>query len=178
MTVVLIVLIAVVAIVVVAGLALSPVLNKKGDVATARAKEILGFDDVKVIEPKAVGMGTEPSEAGGLLGLGCLAASDDKIVFVTWQPIDEFVIDRSKVTKVETATDDPSAVQKTTIEITFTADNGQEAVARYRFGRDLVEWLNVLGYDWGPDGPPVDDDAQSDASSGSSDSSDASDADS
>ena len=99
-------------------------------------------------------MGTEPSDAGGLLGLGCLAASDDKIVFVTWQPIDDFTIERSKVKKVETAADDPAAVQKTTIEITYTADNGEDAIARWRFGRDLVEWLNVLGYDWGEDGPP------------------------
>ena len=34
------------------------------------------------------------------------------------------------------------------------AGSGEEAIARWRFGRDLVDWLNVLGYDWGPDGPP------------------------
>jgi hypothetical protein len=155
MTVLLIVLVAVVAIVIVGGLALSPLLNKKGDAATARAKELVGADRVKVIEPKAVGMGTEPDDAGGLLGLGCLAASDTTIAFVTWQPQAEFVIDRAKVTGVETAADDPSAVQKTTIDVRYTRDDGTEAVARWRFGRDLIDWLNELGYDWGEAGPPA-----------------------
>ena len=41
MTVLIIVLVAVLAIVIIAGLALSPVLNKKGDVAIARAKDCL-----------------------------------------------------------------------------------------------------------------------------------------
>ncbi|MBI2705240.1 MAG: hypothetical protein HYX32_08140 [Actinobacteria bacterium] len=174
MSVVIIVLVAVVAIVVIAGLALSPLLNKKGDAAVARAKEIVGESRVKAIEPKAVGMGTEPSEAGGLLGLGCLVASDDKVAFVTWQPIDEFTIDRSKVGKVEAAADDPAAVQKTTIEITYTADNGEDAIARWRLGGDLVEWLNVLGYDWGPEGPPMTESPDSGAS-GSPDAPDSSD---
>jgi hypothetical protein len=156
MAVLLIVLVAIVAIVIVAGLALSPMLNKKGDAAIARARELVGGEvNVKVIEPKAVGMGTEPSDAGGLLGLGCLAASDDKIVFVTWQPQAEFVIERSAITGVETAADDPGAVSKTTIDIHYTRSDGEAALARWRFGRDLVDWLNELGYDWGPDGPPA-----------------------
>jgi hypothetical protein len=131
-------------------------LNKKGDAAIDRAKEMLGGEpQVKVIEPKAVGMGTEPAEAGGLLGLGCLAASADKIVFVTWQPQSEFVIERSAITGVETAADDPGSVSKTTIDVHYTRTNGETALARWRFGRDLVDWLNELGYDWGPDGPPA-----------------------
>jgi hypothetical protein len=163
MNVVLIVVGAIVVIVLDVGLALSPMLNKKGDVAIARAKELLG-DDVKAIEPKAVGMGTEPADAGGLMGMGCLAANDSTIAFVTWQPAAEFTIDRSTVTNVEVAAEDPTAVSKTTIDVTYKQANGEEAVAKWRFGRDLVEWLNVLGYDWGPDGPPATDDESSDSS--------------
>jgi hypothetical protein len=156
MAVLLIVLVAIVAIVIVAGLALSPMLNKKGDAAIERARELVGGESqVRVIEPKAVGMGTEPAEAGGLLGLGCLCASADKLVFVTWQPRADFVIKRSAITGVETAADDPGAVSKTTIDVHYTRDDGQTALARWRFGRDLVDWLSELGYDWGPDGPPA-----------------------
>jgi hypothetical protein len=156
MTVVLIVVVAIVVIVIIAGLALSPMLNKKGDVAITRAKVLVGGESaVKVIEPKAVGMGTEPEDAGGLLGMGCLAASADTIAFVTWQPQAEFVIDRSTITGVDTAADDPGSVSKTTIDVHYTRPGGETALARWRFGRDLVDWLTELGYDWGPDGPPA-----------------------
>jgi hypothetical protein len=164
MTVLIIVLVAVLAIVIIGGLALSPLLNKKGDVAIARAKELVGADNVKAIEPKAVGMGTEPESAGGLLGLGCLAASDTKIAFVTWQPPAEFVIERSSVTGVEAAAEDPGAASKTTIELTYTQAAGENVIARWRFGRDLVPWLTELGYDWGPDGPPVEAEDESSSS--------------
>lgn len=162
MTVALIVLAAIVVIVVVVGLALAPALNKKGDAATALAKELVG-GEANMIEPKAVGMGTEPSEAGGLLGLGCLAASDSTIAFVTFAPQEEFTIDRSKVTRVDVAAEDPTAVAKSTIEVFYRGDGGEEVVARWRFGRDLVEWLDELDYDWGPGGPPSSESEESDS---------------
>ena len=181
MNVVLIVLGAIIVIVLVVGLALAPALNKKGDAAVARAKLLVG-DEAKVIEPKAVGMGTEPAEEGGLLGLGCLAASDSLLAFVTFHPQQEWTLDRSRITKVEVAAEDPTVVSKTTIEVHFKGGDGQDVIARWRFGRDLVEWLTELGYDWGPEGPPsptTDDSADAEAgsvddSSGAFDSPDAS----
>lgn len=154
MNVALIVLVAVVAIVIIGGLALTPMLNKKGDAAIARARELLGGKDaVKVVEPKATGFGTEPEEAGGLRGMGVLAASAERIAFVTWAPQKEFTIERSAITKVDTAAEDPTAVQKTMIQLTYTGAEG-DVTAQFRIGRDLGDWLDELGYDWGPGGRP------------------------
>lgn len=157
MQVLLIVLAVVVVAAIVVAVAVTPMLNRKADEAVDRVKEILGADQVKVIEPKATGLATEPEEAGGLRGLGCLGASDTTIAFVTTAPHKEFTIDRSAVTEVTTAAADPGAVQKTTIEIHYTHD-GEPAKAMWRIGRDLNQWLTELGYDWGPDGPPAEDD--------------------
>jgi hypothetical protein len=150
----LIVLVGVVAIAVIVGLAMAPVLNKRGDAAIALVKETLGADNIKVIEPKAVGFGTEPESAGGLRGMGCLAASDTDIMFVTWAPQREFRIKRATVTGVDTEAEDPSAVQKTMIVIHYRGDGGEDVTAKFRLGRDLVDWLDELGYDWGPEGRP------------------------
>ncbi|MEZ5141442.1 MAG: hypothetical protein R2726_02835 [Acidimicrobiales bacterium] len=165
MNALLIVLLVVVVVVIVAGLALTPMLNKRGDAAIERAHELVGGKDaVKVIEPKATGFGTEPDEAGGLRGMGVLAAGPDQIAFVTWAPQKEFSIDRGAITKVGTAADDPTAVQKTMIQITYTDPSEGEVLAQFRIGRDLGDWLDELGYDWGPEGrpaPATEDDADS-----------------
>ncbi|MCX7619345.1 MAG: hypothetical protein N2037_00695 [Acidimicrobiales bacterium] len=154
METILIILVGVVAVAVIVGLAMAPLLNKKGDAAIARVKETLGADNIKVIEPKAVGFGTDPEDAGGLRGMGCLAASDTDIMFVTWAPQKEFRIKRAAVTGVGTAAEDPSAVQKTMIIIHYRDNDGRDVTAQFRLGRDLVDWLDELGYDWGPGGRP------------------------
>ena len=164
MNVLLIVLLVVVVVVIIAGLALTPMLNKKGDAAIARARELVGGKDaVKVIEPKATGFGTEPEEAGGLRGMGALAVGPDRLAFVTWAPQKEFTIERSAITKVDTAAEDPTAVQKTMIQLHYASSEG-DALAQFRIGRDLGDWLDELGYDWGPEGrpAPADDTAASD----------------
>ena len=150
----LIVLVAVVAVVIVAALAVSPLLNKKGDAAIARAKELLGGGRMVEIEPKANGFGTEPASAGGLRGMGCLAVTETDLAFVTWAPQKEFQIERSAITGVETSADDLAGTQKAMIMVTYTAADGSSVVASWRVP-DLVLWLTVLGYDFGPEGPPV-----------------------
>jgi len=150
----LIVLAVVVVIGIVVALALNPVLNKKGDAAILRCKEALGADAITMIEPKANGFGSEPGDAGGLRGMGCLALSATDLMFVTWAPQKEFRISRSAVTKVETSADDVAGAQKAMIMISYGTDDGGTAVASWRLP-ELVEWLTALDYDFGPDGPPV-----------------------
>jgi hypothetical protein len=154
MNAVLIVLAVVVVIGIVVALALNPLLNKKGDAAIARCKEALGADKILEIEPKANGFGTEPAEAGGLRGMGCLAVSETDLMFVTWAPQKEFRIARSAVTGVDTSTDDIGGTQKAMVMVTYTTDSGDSAVASWRLP-ELTEWLTVLGFDFGPDGPPA-----------------------
>jgi hypothetical protein len=160
MGVVLIVLIVIVAILAIAGLAFGPMLRKRGDASIARCKEALGADNIRLIEPKANGFGTEPTTAGGLRGMGCLALSDTDLMFVTVAPQKEFRIARSAITSVSTSADDLTGVQKAMIMVTYQAD-GSEVTASWRLS-DLVEWLTALGYDFGPDGPPVVADADDD----------------
>src|SRR5579862_8521550 len=97
MGIVLIVAIVVLAVVAIAALAFGPMLNKKGDAAVARCKEALGADQIRLIEPKANGFGTEPATAGGLRGMGCLAMNDTELMFVTWAPQKEFRVARSAI---------------------------------------------------------------------------------
>jgi len=154
MNAVLIVLAVIVVIGIIIALALNPLLNKKGDAAILRCKEALGADKILEIEPKANGFGTEPAEAGGLRGMGCLAVTDSDLMFVTWAPQKEFRIARSAITGVDTSTDDIGGTQKAMVMVTYDTDGGTSAVASWRLP-ELTEWLTVLGFDFGPDGPPV-----------------------
>lgn len=139
---------------IVVALALNPVLNKKGDAAVLRCKEVLGADAITMIEPKANGFGTEPVDAGGLRGMGCLALSATDLMFVTWAPQKEFHLSRSAITKVETSADDVAGAQKAMIMVNYRTDDTGTAVASWRLP-ELVEWLTALDYDFGPDGPPA-----------------------
>jgi hypothetical protein len=161
MGIVLIVAIVVLAVVAIAALAFGPMLNKKGDAAVARCKEALGADQIRLIEPKANGFGTEPATAGGLRGMGCLAMNDTELMFVTWAPQKEFRVARSAISSVATSADDLTGVQKAMVMVTYAGDGGSEVTASWRLS-DLVEWLTALGYDFGPDGPPTDTSAADD----------------
>lgn len=144
----------IVGIVIVALLVTAPLMKKNEEAAVGRAKELAGGDAaVTIIEARAVGFGTEPEEAGGLRGMGVLAASAESLVFVTWRPQREFVIDRSTVTKVDTSTPDVGDANKAMIEIAHV-QGGQPATASFRVP-DPVDWLDELGYDWGPEGKPT-----------------------
>ena len=167
-----VIIIAVIAILALA--ATNPLMKKKEDAAIKATKDELGKDSIKVIEPRTTAMGTEPEEAGGLRGMSCLAVSDTDLMAVTWSGLKQWRIARSAITGVDTAADDPASVQKATVTVTFTTDDG-EATAMFRL-REPVPWLTELGFDWGPDGPPVmddddddDDDAPSDAAGDSGD---------
>lgn len=152
----------VVGVVVVAALALlNPSLRKKEDAAIAHVKQTLGADRVKVIEPRATGMGTEPEEAGGLRGMGVLAITDTDLMFTTWAGPKDWRIARSAITDVDTDNTDPASAHKLAINVTYAGADG-EATAMFRLG-EPVPWLIELGYDWGPDGPPsLDEDDEDD----------------
>ena len=154
MTVLIIVLVVLAVVVVVGALALNPVLKKKGDAAIEGARAALGGRDrVTLIEPKAVGHGSEPEEAGGLRGQGVLAVSDEALTFVTWAPQRTFTILRSEITDVATSAADARAMDKATIEVAFIGPEGPAKVS-FRLP-EVARWLDALGFDWGPEGPPT-----------------------
>ena len=152
MTVLLIVLIVVVVIVIVALAATNPMMRKREDGAIKAVKDDLGADNVTLIEPRTTAMGTDPEDAGGLRGMACLALGPDRLVASTWVGTKMWSVDRSAITGVDSAADDPASVQKATITITYTTGDG-DVTAMFRL-REPAEWLTELGYDWGEDGPP------------------------
>ena len=158
--IVLIVMIVIVLTIIVVAAVAGPRLNKKGDAAAERAKELLGTDWT-LFERKVTGLGAVPPEAGGAQGLGCMALSDDRLAFVTWAPQKEFTLERSTITKVDTAAEDAGAVEKTTIIVSFPFEDG-EATASFRMRENLHDWLDALGYDWGPEGRPAPEDLTAD----------------
>ena len=100
-----IVLAVVVVIGIIVALALNPVVRKANDQAIARCWERLGRDRIQVIEPRSVGFATDPEDAGGLRGQGCLAVNDTELLFVTTGKQKEFAIPRSAITSVESSGD-------------------------------------------------------------------------
>lgn len=146
-------LIALAVVVVVALALMNPSLRKREDAAIAHVKQTLGADRIRVIEPRATGMGTEPEEAGGLRGMGVLAVTDAELMFATWAGPKDWKIARSTITEVDTDNTDPASAHKLTVNVTYQGGEG-EATAMFRLG-EPVPWLIELGYDWGPDGPPA-----------------------
>jgi hypothetical protein len=148
-----IVLVLVVIAGVIALIAFNPMLKKREDDAIAAVKERFGSDERTMIETRATAMGTEPDEAGGVRGMSVLAVNSQELMAVTWSGLNEWVVARSAITAVESSADDPEAVQKATIIISYPAAGGT-AKASFRL-KDPVPWLTELGYDWGPEGPPA-----------------------
>ena len=153
MNVIVIVLIVIVVLLVVAALAFNPILRKRGDAAIDEARDQLGGrDQVRLIEPKAVGFGSEPDEAGGLRGQGVLAVSDTTLVFVTWAPRRTYRLERSAITSVTTSAPDARTMDKAAVIVGFDHPEHPGTVS-WRVD-EIGRWLDVLGYDWGPEGRP------------------------
>jgi hypothetical protein len=150
-----IVAIVVVAVVVIAALAFNPLLAKRADAAVAEAREELGGRErVVLIEPKAVGFGSEPEEAGGLRGQGVLALNADTLVFVTWAPRKVFRLALTDITSVTTSATDPRTLEKATVIVGYDAPEHAGSSVSWRVP-EIAPWLDALGFDWGPEGPPV-----------------------
>jgi hypothetical protein len=161
MTTALIILIVVAVVVIIAALALNPIVRKANDRAVQQCWSELGRDEIVVIEPRAVGFATDPEEAGGLRGQGCLAANGRELLFVTTAGQKSFRVDRSAITGVDTPGDPRSRV-KSMVEVSYTDPDHGTVTASWRVP-DVPDWLRELGYDWGPEGPPpIDDDVTAD----------------
>ncbi len=152
MTIVLVVLVVVVVAVIVAALVFNPILAKKNDEAIKQAKAQLNGPPL-VIEPRVVGFASDPPEAGAPTGQGCLAADAERIVFVTTAGQKQFTVLRSAITEVTTP-GDPRSEAKTSLEVLYTDDEHGTVKASWRLPY-ITAWLNELGYDWGPEGPPA-----------------------
>jgi hypothetical protein len=154
MNAVIIVLVVVVVVGAIALLAFNPLVAKQSQrsVDLARA-ELGGPDQVRLLESRAVGFATEPEEAGGRRGQGCLAANDSTLLFVTTAGQKQFRIARSDIERVDTS-GDPRSNAKATVIVTYRDAEHGEVDASWRVP-DPTSWLIELGYDWGAEGPPA-----------------------
>ncbi len=154
MEIVIIVLVVIVVLGAVALLAFNPLVAKQSQraVDTARA-DLGGPDKVTLLESRAVGFATEPEEAGGRRGQGCLATDGTDLLFVTTAGQKKFRIARSDIVRVDTS-GDPRANAKATIVVTYRDAEHGEVDASWRLP-DPTSWLIELGYDWGAEGPPA-----------------------
>jgi hypothetical protein len=152
-TPILILLLAIVVGVLLGFLVTIPSIRKKEDAAIKVVKDTLGASDIVMIEPRTTAMGFEPAGASDVKAMTCLAATKSEVMAVSWSNRSEWRVARSAITKVDTEAADPAAVQKASVLISYTSPDG-EVLARFRL-KDPVPWLTELGYDWGPEGPPV-----------------------
>ena len=162
MNILLIVFGVLIVVIIVAGLVTIPMVQKKEDAAIKVVKDTLGEDNIVMVDKVTTAMGFEPADASGIKARACLAASATQVMAVGASSLEEWKIERSAITKVGCEAEDPSQVQKASIMITYAGPTG-EVTAKFRM-KNPVPWLTELGYDWGPEGPPVyeDDDADRD----------------
>jgi hypothetical protein len=134
--------------------ALNPVIARKSQEAVDRCRaELGGREQVRLLESRAVGFATDPEEAGGLRGQGCLGVNATDLLFVTTIGHRTLRIPRASILRVDTS-GDPRSEAKATVLVTFSHPEHGEVTASWRLP-DPRPWLVELGYDWGPEGPPA-----------------------
>lgn len=67
-----------------------------------RARKLLAGKPIVRLDRIATSFGVESAGVLQLRGSGCLAASSDRLVFCLWKPRRDLVIDRARITDVET----------------------------------------------------------------------------
>lgn len=160
MNILLIILGVIIVLAIVVGLATIPMVQKKEDASIKVVKDTLGEDNIIMVDKTTVAMGFDPASASGIKARACLGATKTEVMAVGASTLEEWKIDRSTITKVDCEAPDPTEVAKASIMITYTAASGP-VTAKFRL-KDPVPWLTELGYDWGPDGPPVADAGEDD----------------
>jgi hypothetical protein len=90
--------------------------------------------EVKLMADKAHCYGLESRDHTYLTTFGCLAATDDQLVYVQWSPKQQLEIDRSSIVKVEKTKEHKEQEQGSELlSVTFQAPDVDG-------GRDVVAW--------------------------------------
>ena len=96
------------------------------------------------MEESALSFGVESKGVWQVRGNGCLAATNDEILFVMWLPRKELSIPRDRVTGIERAKSHlGKRIGRELLRVRFTNDSGQpDSIAWYV--RDLATWEATL----------------------------------
>ena len=107
-------------------------------------KASLGADNIRAIDSGANFFGLKSSGAGQIRGNGCLAATDDEILFRMWWPKKEIRIQRDRIASVaSTKTHIGKSVGRPLLLVSFADEVGQEDSAAWLVA-DLESWLTIL----------------------------------
>lgn len=105
----------------------------------------LGADRILLLEDGPNSFGVESRGRGQLRGNGCLAASQDEILFIMWWPRREIHIPRARITAVErTRSHLGKRIGRDLLRVRFTNEEGSPDSAAW-WVRDLPAWERVLG---------------------------------
>jgi hypothetical protein len=116
-------------------------LRRRG-AAVVRAR--LGKDRIVLLDDRANSFGIESRGVTQIRGNGCLAATDDEILFVMWFPRRELRIPRERITAVEHATWHlGKSVARPLLRLRYINESGQDDSIAW-FVRDLPAWETAL----------------------------------
>ena len=111
--------------------------------AAAEIRAELG-DRIVAIDERANFFGLGSSGAGQIRGNGCLAVTDDEILFRMWWPKKKIRIGRDRIASVgHTKSHLGKTVGRPLLLVSFAGDMGQEDSAAWLV-TDLDSWLTIL----------------------------------
>lgn len=97
-----------------------------------------------LLDDRANSFGIESAGVTQIRGNGCLAATDDEVLFVMWVPRREFRIPRDRITAVERATSHlGKTVARPLLRLRYTNQGGQADSIAW-FVSDLPAWETAL----------------------------------
>ena len=100
-----------------------------------------------LLDDSANFFGVESRGAGQIRGNGCLAATEDEVLFLMWLPRRQLRIPRDRITLIErTGSHLGKTVGRPLLLVRFTRDDGHADSAAWLV-RDLAMWEAVLADD-------------------------------
>lgn len=113
--------------------------------AAGAVRQLVGDGAIVAIDERANGFGVESAGALQVRGNGCLALTDDELVFVMWLPKRVLRIPRERITAVErTRWHLGKTMGRDLLRVRFTNERGEPDSAAWLV-RDLPLWEATLG---------------------------------
>lgn len=110
----------------------------------ARVRARLGEDRILLMDDRASSFGIESRGVAQIRGNGCLAATDDEVLFVMWIPRRELLIERERITAVErVASHLGKTVGRPLLRVRFVDEAARPDSVAW-FVRDLPTWEATL----------------------------------
>ena len=120
-------------------------LGKRRRSIAADVRARLGESEIVLMDESALSLGVESAGVWQVRGNGCLAATNDEILFIMWLPRKELSIPRERVTSIERARAHlGKTIGHELLRVRFVNESGRpDSVAWYV--RDLSTWEATLG---------------------------------